>query len=737
MLPARLGFIPDNAIVISDQCAIAWEDGRLAVFNSGGVIFSAPDGDRQGVRTAMGMLASLGLASVTQLAEAFGVSRNTIYNNRDAYERGGVAALADARGPRGGYKLTAEKLAAAQGLLNAGGSVRGTARALGVSHTALQYALRQGWLRPGDGGAPVGSADPGSRPSARSAADASCEGGIGVKRTEERLLARTGALDEAPAVFEAAEAVSGAGVLLALPALLGEGLVETAETIYGRLKNGFFGLRSVLLTLAFMALLRIRSAEQLKGHAPGELGLALGLDRAPEMKTLRRKLREIGARGLARQLAEALARRWMSASPGLVGMLYIDGHVRPYHGRKYRLPKTFVPRRRLCLPATTDVWVHDAAAQPWLFVTAAANDGLLSMLDKEILPDVRAQVGAGRRVTLVFDREGWSPETFQRWFKAGFDVLTYRKGRYAPWPEAAFDAFEDPAQAGALKPKVYRLAEDEARFGKGGSFRMREVRRLCANGHQTSVLTTRRDLPIAEVASRMFARWRQENFFRYMRHEFALDHLCCRAVEPDDPVRLVPNPLRRQLKKDRERFERQAGRLERKKKKMQDLREADAGSTRRQAKRGAALAALEQQIQEVETRIEECRARFAEAPEKVPFADTLDGQQAVKLEAERKIFTDLIRTIAYRAESAMLAAVGPLLSRDAEEGRAFLKAVFQTPADLIPSENGEELLVRFHSMAQPRFNRALRALCEAATAQQITYPGTRRRMVYQGPPGST
>ena len=121
----------------------------------------------------------------------------------------------------------------------------------------------------------------------------------------------------------------------------------------------------------------------------------------------------------------------------------------------------------------------------------------------------------------------------------------------------------------------------------------------------------------------------------------------------------------------------------------------------------------------------------------MPFANTLDRQQAVKLESERKIFTNLIRTIAYRAESAMLADAGPLLSRDAEEGRAFLKAVFQAPADLIPSENGEELLVRFHSMAQPRFNRALRALCEAATAQQITYPGIRRRMVYQGPPGST
>ncbi len=96
MLPARLGFIPDNAIVIIDQCAIAGEDGRSAVFNSGGMFFSASAGDRQGVRTAM--LASLGLASVTQLAEAFGVSRTTVYRNRVAYEAGGVEALSGSRG---------------------------------------------------------------------------------------------------------------------------------------------------------------------------------------------------------------------------------------------------------------------------------------------------------------------------------------------------------------------------------------------------------------------------------------------------------------------------------------------------------------------------------------------------------------------------------------------------------------------------------------------------------------
>ena len=115
----------------------------------------------------------------------------------------------------------------------------------------------------------------------------------------------------------------------------------------------------------------------------------------------------------------------------------------------------------------------------------------------------------------------------------------------------------------------------------------------------------------------------------------------------------------------------------------------------------------------------------------VPVGETLDPDTVVRLEPERKIFTDLVRTLAYRAESALLGRVGPLLARDGEEGRAFLKALFATPADLVP--NDTELLVRFHSMAQPRLNRALRALCEAATDERHLYPGTSLRMVFEGP----
>jgi hypothetical protein len=45
----------------------------------------------------------------------------------------------------------------------------------------------------------------------------------------------------------------------------------------------------------------------------------------------------------------------------------------------------------------------------------------------------------------------------------------------------------------------------------------------------------------------MFARWRQENFFKYLREEYALDALVDYTVVPDDPTREVPNPRWREL----------------------------------------------------------------------------------------------------------------------------------------------------------------------------------------------
>ncbi len=77
---------------------------------------------------------------------------------------------------------------------------------------------------------------------------------------------------------------------------------------------------------------------------------------------------------------------------------------------------------------------------------------------------------------------------------------------------------------------------------KGISMDFGWLKGLSSHRHQTPVIATRQDINWEQVARRMFFRWNQENFFRYMRGEYALDHLVTNNVEPADVERLVPRP---------------------------------------------------------------------------------------------------------------------------------------------------------------------------------------------------
>ena len=48
----------------------------------------------------------------------------------------------------------------------------------------------------------------------------------------------------------------------------------------------------------------------------------------------------------------------MAADLESAATLYIDGHVRVYHGSQTPLPRHHVARERLCLRATMDYWVN-------------------------------------------------------------------------------------------------------------------------------------------------------------------------------------------------------------------------------------------------------------------------------------------------------------------------------------------------------------------------------------------
>lgn len=272
--------------------------------------------------------------------------------------------------------------------------------------------------------------------------------GYGTTRSLERVAAAMGELDSAPVRFEAAVDIAEGGVLLALPALLATGLLRYTPNFY-KLPKGYYGIDSIFLLLAMMALARLTSIEQLRYVAPGEWGDLLGLDRVPEVRCLRSKLALLSRQdGQAAKWNTELAKDWMGELPGGEILFYIDGHVRVYHGSQTELPRHYVARQRLCLRATTDYWINAMDGQPFFYVNREADPGLLATMRQDLVPwlEANAPVAAEHRArmaadpcqplfTLIFDREGYSPDFSRKWRPSGspFCRTTNSPARTGRW----------------------------------------------------------------------------------------------------------------------------------------------------------------------------------------------------------------------------------------------------------------------------------------------------------------
>src|SRR5258708_4306775 len=96
-----------------------------------------------------------------------------------------------------------------------------------------------------------------------------------------------------------------------------------------------------------------------------------------------------------------------------------------------------IARRRSPAPATEETWVTSQHGDPVFMVAAEPSESLAGEL-RRLLPQLRQVVGEGRRVTVCFDRGGWSPALFADITGAGFDLLTWRKGPAPDLPAGQF-----------------------------------------------------------------------------------------------------------------------------------------------------------------------------------------------------------------------------------------------------------------------------------------------------------
>jgi transposase len=722
---------PEGLQVINERCLVRTQEGRRMVIVAGIVLAHYAVDDRIAEAHARVNLVEQGWADQNDVARVFDCSARTVRRDQQRFEDGGMAALGHAGGyPAGRSRVTLTQ--SVERLKGEGHSNRAIARRLGLSETAVRKRLRRvGWKDlPTEqkllmaAGLELVAASPASAPECEPNLSAFCSEAAPPQsfdsdpgdRRRDRLLAYLGLLDDAAPLFGSALAVPRAGVLLAIPALVQSGVLECAQEIYGTIGPAFYGLRTSLVVLLLMALLRIKRPESLKESSPVAFGRVLGLDRGPEVKTLRRKLARLASAGRASEFGQALAKRRIAARGQAIGFLYVDGHVRMYHG-KHTIPKAHVARRRLAAPATTDYWVNDTHGDPLFVVTAEANAGMVKMLPV-VLVQVRALVGP-QRVTVVFDRGGFSAKCFQQIIAAGFDLLTYRKGCSRKVPRKRFHPCTGILNGRRL---AYALADQEVRLLQG-KLRLRQVTRLTDSSHQTPILTTRRDLPALTVAFRMFERWRQENFFKYLLAEYALDALVEHGVVPDDPTREVPNPARRALEVKVRAARAELDRLQADYGRVAFAELEGAKPTLRRLKQ--AQAALAHSVRLAFKRVADLVARYPRVPTRVPI-QTAIREPVVRLAPERQHLSSLLKMVAYQAESDLVQLVAPHYRRTDDEGRTLIQSALASAADLTVTDH--ELRVRLQPFSSPHRSRAIAAVCTELNRTPVTFPGSRIRL---------
>ena len=513
--------------------------------------------------------------------------------------------------------------------------------------------------------------------------------------------------------------------MFTLPALISQGLGKAFDT-FNPLPAGFYGMHHIVMLSCFMASCRIKNPEQLKKHPPGELGKILGLDRVPEVGYFREKLKQIIDQKRTDAFHASLLQSWIAKMPEM--FFYIDGHVRVYHGQQANLPKRFVSREKLCLSGTTEFWVNDQSGSPLMVITGELNEKLKESTEvaiKKLKQEVPEPVNENSpRFTMVFDRESYEPKWFiELWKNHRVAIITYRKNVKEKWDTSQFNNTETQLLNNSVTMQLCEMGVQ-----LNGEW-FREIRKLNDSGHQTSILTTHPNLPLAHIAGKMFSRWTQENYFKYMSENYDFDRMIEYGTEKVNPKRMVVNPeyrkLTNELKKTREKKTRIEARVYRK-------IESKEGKTIEQVKADIANTCdLIEQVNNYNQEITILTDKRSTKPSRISLAEMPKEKRYDKLKQESKKYKNAIVMLAYRAETALYNVLSEFFKETENNGRMLLKEIFSADADMIPDYQNKTLTIALHSMSTPRTNQAVAKLCVFLNETATIYPYTELKMIYK------
>lgn len=720
MAQASLGFPVEERRrrMISQRAWIAQEgDSRTVIVNYVPVA-SYPVQDRPTERYLVGCLAQAGVGTKVELARAFGYHRNHVAHLATVVKRHGVAGVLDARqGNRRPPKLTPAirrriGALAAEGTPNRAIATQIEAECgVALSVPTIKKAKRE--FRRAEPPAPA-PAPPAPQLPLPVPAPTGPSPAAPIAAPEPEVAEGPDPL-AAPVAFAPATRVSYAGGFFYYAAFGALGLLPVFTAVYRNLRGVLYGLPQTILAFLFLLVEEGGILEAAKGLLRADFAALLGLPQAPCVKTLRRKLAVLAGAKQAAQLLIALAKRWVEAEAVEIGVLYVDGHFKPYYGSR-PISKGWFTQRRLAHPGCLEYFVGDRRGRPLFFLLTEAHTSLIQAMP-QILTDLRAILGA-RPFTLVFDRGGFSAPLFRFLDGEGVGWITYRRGFRQRW---AATRFRRRAVRLAGVWHRYVLAEGQTRLAGYGRVRTIVVRK---NGHDTPIITSDRTRPAPLIAALMFARWGQENFFKYMKQHYLLDALVTYEAGPAED-REIPNPQKKVLTR----------KIQALRQEITALRDRLGAAVLAGANRGRTVRGLRathraevQTLRRQEAQLAKLLAARRALPARVRLAEAGPAGASEALRLEKKAILDALKCCAYQAEEWLLTRLRPHYDNP-HDVRALLRILTQAKGAL--AVEGDTLTVEFEPLSPPQFHRAAAGLCAELTALGVTLPHADLKLRYR------
>jgi hypothetical protein len=476
--------------------------------------------------------------------------------------------------------------------------------------------------------------------------------------------------------------------------------------------------------------------DNLRFYPPGEWGKLLGLDRIPEVKTVREKIELLTSGTQATEWAIQLCSDWIGDHENdSLASFYVDGHVRVYYGDQTKLPRHYVARQKLCLRATTDYWVNAKDGQPFLVINKPVDPGLLKVLEEDIVPRLEKERFHQptpeelktnphfHRFTIVFDREGYSPEFFLKMKDRHIACLTYHKHPGKDWLEEEFKSFDVTLVAG----NTVKMKLAERKIFLAETVWVREIRKLSETGHQTSILSTDFASSMVDLASGMFARWSQENFFKYMSEHYNLDHLACNKTSIVPDTTKVVNPEYRRISSE---IRKETSLCNRILAEFGSLNLINEINPKKVVAYQEEKAKLQEEIDHHRVKIEKLKIERKAIEGHIPFSALPKEDQFKQLSTQSKYFVDTIKMISYRSETAMVQVLREKMSRS-DDARSLVRAIYNAEVDLIPNEKDGNLTIYLHHLANHSSDEAVQHLCEEISKTETVFPGTNLKMIFK------